>query len=411
MTNTKYDLESPAFRADPFPTYARMRADDPVYPRTLPPGQTVFNAGTAWYLTRYDDCRAALRDQRFAREFRRAVDPEALAGMAEMPEVMKIFSENMVNVDEPEHLKLRTLINKAFSPKIVESLRGHVETVVDELLDGVEEKHRAKGRVDLIEELAFPVPITVITKLLGLPRDDRPFLREISTIAPPASPDHFEPVARKIVAAQEYFTPVFEERRRSPGEDLVSALVNAEVDGERLEGRALLAMVMLLLVAGYTTTVHLIGNGVLALLRQPEALEDLRRRPEIVVPAVDELLRYDGPMETALMRWAAEDVELRGQKIGRGDLVMVVLSAANRDPERFAEPDRLDLERAENHHLAFGGGIHFCLGAHLARLEGQITIGKLAARFPDLRLAASEDELEWRFEPPMRGLVALPTTF
>jgi len=405
-----FDLERPEFRADPFPTYAEMRRRAPVYPHLLPPGQTVFNAGTAWYVTRYDDVVAVLRDhQRFARDFQRAVSPEQLREMVPLPPIMRAFTDNMVNRDEPEHRRLRALINKAFSPRMIQDLRGEIETITAGLIDRV----AARGEMELVEDYAYPIPTTVITELLGLPAEDYPLLREFSTLAPPASEEDFEPTARILEQAMGYFAVKFEEKQRNPGDDLTTALVQAEIDGDRLDESNRFAMVMLLLVAGYTTTAHLIGNATLALLQHPDQLELLKRDPSLIESAVEELLRYDGPMETALMRWATEDVEMRGQTIRRGDLVFAVLAAANRDPEVFPDPNRLDLTRSreEGRHVAFGSGIHFCLGAHLARLETQVALDTLFRRLPDLRLAVPADQLCRHDAPPTRGLEALPVAW
>jgi cytochrome P450 len=271
-----------------------------------------------------------------------------------------------------------------------------------------------RGEMDLIDDYAFPLPITVIAELLGVPAEDRNKFREWSNAA--VSGDTTQEYLEKILlphmqAFTDYLRAMFEEKRKNPKDDLISGLVRAEEAGDTLSEDELLGMVFLLLIAGHETTVNLIGNGVLALLQHPDQLQKLRDDPSLIKPAIEELLRYDGPVETSTERFAREDIAIGGTVIPKGEMVMVVLASADHDPERFTAPDALDITRAHNRHLAFGKGIHFCLGAPLARMEGQIAIGTLLRRMPELRLADPPESLTWRPGMVLRGLKGLPVEF
>jgi cytochrome P450 len=393
-----------AFKADPYPTYSGLRSTAPVHRTTLPDGRGV------WLVTRYEDVLAIFKDERFVKDWRKVMTPEQLAQIPPIPEVMKPLSQNMLDTDPPDHERLRALVSKAFTPRLIERLRPRVQAISDSLLDAVEDR----GGMDLIDDYAFPLPITVIAELLGVPSEDRNKFREWSdaAVSGNATKEYLEEVLiPHMQAFTDYLHALFEEKRKHPREDLISALVRAEEAGERLNEDELLGMVFLLLVAGHETTVNLIGNGVLALLRHPEQLEKLRNDPSLVKPAVEELLRYDGPVETSTERFAREDVAIGGEVIPKGEMVLVVIAAADRDPERFHDPDALDITRADNKHLAFGKGIHHCLGAPLARMEGQIAIGTLLRRMPNLRLKVSPEALAWRPGMVLRGLQSLPVEF
>ena len=398
------DLFDPTFKANPYPTYAELRSEAPVYRAELPDGRGV------WLVTRYDDVVAVLKDERFAKDWRSAMTPEQLAQIPPIPEVMKPLSENMLDKDPPDHERLRRLVSKAFTPRLIERMRPRVQEIADTLLDAVEDK----GGMDLIDDYAFPLPITVIAELLGVPVEDRNRFREWSDVA--VSGDTTQEYVEKILlphmqAFIEYLRALFEEKRENPKDDLISALVLAEEAGDKLSEDELLAMVFLLLVAGHETTVNLIGNGTLALLQNPDQLQKLKDDPSLIKPAIEELLRYDGPVETSTERFAREDVAIGDMVIPKGQMVMVVIAAADHDPERFPEPDALDIARADNKHLAFGKGIHHCLGAPLARMEGQIALGTLLRRMPDLRLKGSPESLTWRPGMVLRGLKGLPVEF
>ncbi|MDX6382129.1 MAG: hypothetical protein QOI57_3153 [Rubrobacteraceae bacterium] len=398
------DLFSPDFKANPYPAYAQLRSTAPIHRVTLPDGRAI------WLVTRYEDVAAVFKDERFVKDWRSAVTPEQLAQIPPIPEVMKPLSRNMLDMDPPDHERLRALVSKAFTPRLIERMRPRVQAIADALLDAAQDK----GEMDLIDDYAFPLPITVIAELLGVPVEDRNKFREWSDAA--VSGNATQEYVEKILiphmqAFTDYLRAMFEEKRKNPKDDLISALVRAEEAGDKLSEDELLAMVFLLLIAGHETTVNLIGNGMLALLQHPDQLQKLKNDPSLIKPAIEELLRYDGPVETSTERFTREDVVIGGTLIPKGEMVMVVIASADHDPERFPEPDALDVTRADNKHLAFGKGIHFCLGAPLARMEGQIAINTLLRRMPDLRLKDSPESLTWRPGLVLRGLKGLPVEF
>lgn len=400
----RVDLFDPVFKENPYPTYAELRSTAPVYRTELPDGRGL------WLITRYEDVLAVLKDARFVKDWRKALTPEQLAQVPPIPPVMEPLTHNMLDTDPPDHERLRSLVSKAFTPRLIERMRPRVQAIADSLLDAVQDR----GEMDLIDDYAFPLPITVIAELLGIPAEDRNRFREWSNAAVSgnATQEYLEEILiPHMTAFNDYLLALFEEKRKNPKDDLVSALVRAEEAGDKLSEDELLGMVFLLLVAGHETTVNLIGNGVLALLQHPDQLQKLKDDPSLIKPAVEELLRYDGPVETSTERFAREDIDLGDTVIPRGEMVLVVLGAADRDPERFADPDELDITRADNRHLAFGKGIHHCLGAPLARMEGQIAISTLLDRMPNLRLASSPESLSWRPGMVIRGLKGLPVEF
>ena len=388
----------PEFIADPYPFYRRLRELDPVHRTGL----------GFWVLTRYDDVVALLRDPRFGRERYRELLQARFGDEAPSGGV----SGSMLFRDPPDHTRLRALVNKAFTPRVVDAMRPHIQQIVDDLIDAV----RDAKAMDVIADLAYPLPVTVICEMLGVPVGERGEFRQwsvdigrsLDAIAMPSDPTVIERgnVARR--ALTDYFRTLAAERRARPRADLLSALIAAEEQGDRLSEAELLATCVLLFVAGHETTVNLIGNGLLALLRHPDALRSLRDDASLIGGAVEELLRYDGPVQRT-GRIANTDVELDGHKITEGTLVLGLIGAANRDPAQFPEPDRLDFRRADNRHLAFGWGIHFCLGAPLARVEGQIALLTLARRLPGLALAGSTPE--WRESATLRGLRRLPVAW
>lgn len=399
----KYDLYSDEFFANAYEIFAQMREHDPVFSQPGIDGETPI-----WFVTRYDDAEAVLLDdERFVRDPRLALPPERLAEIdSGLPESFAFIDSNMLNRDGADHRRLRRLVSKAFTPRIIEQLRPRIQEIADELIDAV----AAKEEMELVSAYAFPLPITVIAELLGVPSGDRDRFREWSDamVRPALATEDLDRFGRLMTEFVGYLHELFEKRRREPEEDLVSALVAVEDGGDTLSEEELSSMVALLIVAGHETTVSLIGNATLALLTNPEQRAMLERDGSLLSRAVEELIRYDGPVERTLNRWAAVDLELRGQKIRRGESVIVILGAADRDPERFTEPDLLDLGAERDRHLAFGRGSHFCLGAPLARLEAEVAVGTLLRRLPGLRLATLEDELRWRPVPLFRSLVSLP---
>jgi cytochrome P450 len=400
-TRRKYELYGDEFRARTYETFAEMRDHDPVFSQPGLDGTTPI-----WFVTRYDDAVAVLLDdERFVRDPWLAFKPAELAGS--VVEGFEFIESHMLNKDGDTHRRLRRLVTKAFTPRMVEQLRPRIQEIAESLIDRVE----ARGAMDLVEDYAFPLPITVIAELLGVPGDDRDRFRVWSDalVTPALSPDD---VARLKVLVDEfvaYLRELFERRRADPADDLITALLQAEDAGDTLNERELFSMVVLLITAGHETTVGLIGNATLALLRHPEWIPELERDPGRVI---EEVLRYDGPVERTLNRWAATDVELGGQTIRRGELVIVVLGAADRDPARFARADTFDPSReSDAKHIAFGRGSHYCLGAPLARLEGEIAVSTLFRRLPGLALAVPDGDLSWRPVPIFRSLTALPVTW
>jgi cytochrome P450 PksS len=399
LKDSSVNLVSREFKADPFPFYARLRAEHPVccVDIALAPG-----VHEAWLVTRYDDVVAVLKDSRFAK------NRENAAKKPWLPEFVKPLERNMLDLDEPDHGRLRALVHKAFTPALVERLQPRIQRIADQLLDAVE----AKGAMDLVRGFALPLPLTVIVELLGIPTKDQNRFHGWSKAAlrPPSLLNTLRAMP-SIWAFMRYLRQLFRELRVSPREGLLTALVQVEEGGDRLSEDELLAMAVLLVIAGHETTVNLIASGTLALLEHPEQMERLRGNPAVIGSAIEELLRFSNPLETATMRFALEDAMIGGTTIPRGALVLAVLASANRDDRQFDHPDNLDLTRENNRHVAFGQGTHFCLGAPLARLEGQIAINTLLRRMPKLQLAVPVKALRWRATPVLRGLEALPVRF
>jgi hypothetical protein len=392
-----FDPFLPGFNADPFPHYHRLREADPVHQSPL----------GFWVLTRYEDCVAVLRDQRFGR----AGFEGFLESVYGSPPGHERLPRSMLFQDPPDHTRLRALVSRAFTPRVVEGLRPRIQQVVDEIIDRALDARS----MEVIGDLAYPLPVTVISEMLGVPAGDQESIkgwsadiaRSLDAIGLQVDPDIVDRgrVARRAIG--DYFRQLLPERRRQPRNDLLSLLIAAEEQGDKLSEGELLSTCILLYIAGHETTVNLIGNGLLALLRHGDQLRRLREEPALAASAVEELLRYDGPVQRTA-RFTTVDVEIGGRAIDKGAMVVTVIGAANRDPAQFPDPDRLDLSRVDNRHIAFGFGIHFCLGAPLARLEGQVALGTLARRLPALALAT--DTIEWRESQVLRGLKALPIT-
>jgi cytochrome P450 len=404
-TGRRYDLYSHEFRLTTHETYARMREESPVHRQPGLDGETPI-----WFVTRYDDVAAMLTDnERFVLDPALALTPDELAARGAALELDPRVNENLLAKDGADHRRLRRLVAKAFTPRMVEGLRPRIQEIADELIDQVADR----GRTELVDDFAFPLPITVIAELLGIPIEDRARFREWSNtfVTPPLSPELVEQAERHTEEFVRYLNELFARRRAEPTDDLVSALVRAEDEGDHLSENELYSMVVLLIVAGHETTVSLITNAVHALLSHPDQLAALRADPSLMPTAVEELLRFDSPVERTITRWAAADVGLGGRTIARGDLVIAVVGSANRDERQFARSSELDLERAENRHVGFGRGPHFCLGAPLARLETEIALETLLRRLPGLRLAIADEDLYWRPIPLFRSLAELPLTW
>jgi cytochrome P450 len=376
--------------ADPYSVHVRLRARCPVSPVVLPGGDA-----PAWLITGYAEARAALADPRLHK---------SMPGWAPEPgSVFAVLEQHMLNSDPPDHGRLRRLVNKAFTARHVERLRPRISAITAGLLDDLP----ARSEVDLLTSFAFPLPITVICELLGIPISERDDFREWSTtvVSNTATPDVMYAHATAMVG---YFRALLAAKRREPTDDLLSALITARDSDDSLSEDELVSMAFLLLVAGHETTVNLIASGVLALLLNPRELDRLRADPSLIGKAVEELLRYTAPVSHATFRCAAEPVEIGGARIGRGDAVFVALSGANRDPARFGDPEGLNLGRDSSGHLAFGHGIHYCVGAPLARLEAEIAFAALLERFGGMRLAVPAESLRWRPSTLIHGLEALP---
>ena len=405
MVSAPGSLWTPEAMADPYPLYKLLREHSPIMHNEMLDG---------WVLTRYDDVVSVLKDQRFSadRNQARSQSEYLKAAMAAREEMGAIANtQTMLSADPPEHTRLRGLVSKAFTPKTVEGMRVHIQEIVEDLLDEVQ----SEGQMDVIEDLATPLPVIVIAELLGVPPEERATFKRwsddlVANMSPVGEPDD-ELIQRSLTSSNEmaeYFKERIEERRKEPRDDLLSALVAAEERGEVLSEDEVLATCVLLLAAGNETTTNLIGNGTLALLRNPEQQQKLRDDPSLVESAVEELLRDDGPVQ-ATARIATEEIEVGGQKMEKGQLAMCIIGAANRDPAQFSNPEELDVSREDNKHIAFGFGIHFCIGAPLARLEGTAAFDSLMRRMPDLRLET--DEPAWNGNFILRGLKSLPVSF
>ena len=384
-------LFSNEFTQNPYPAYSKLREMDPVHQVRFPDGQQ------GWLVTSYEDGTAVLKDQRFIKDFSKLYGSSM--------DQMSVFTQNMLFSDPPDHKRLRGLAQKAFTPKMISSMHGRIEEITEELLNGM----KGKQQVNLIDEFAFPLPIIVICEILGVPSEDRDKFRLWSnSLIEGTSGEAGVSVYQHMTQFVEYLGEWFAKVREQPGEDLISKLIIAEEEGDRLTEKELYGVVSLLIIAGHETTVNLIGNTVLSLLAYPEQQRLLREKPELISQALEESLRFNGPVEFSTSRWANEDMEFRGKLFHRGDLVVVSLSAANHDPEQFSEPEVFDISREKSPHLAFGKGIHFCLGAPLARLESEIAITSLLKRFPKMKLAVEESKLDWRPGMIVRGVKEIP---
>ncbi|MEV0415552.1 cytochrome P450 [Streptomyces sp. NPDC050448] len=390
----------PAFVADPFPLYRQLREDGPVRRAVVAGGLET------WLVTRYEDGLAALSDSRLSSDVRDASDTRLLRQLPETERESML--SNMLRSDPPDHTRLRRLVSKAFTARRVADMRPRIQAITDRLLDAV----APAGRADLVADFALPLPVTVISELLGVPVDDRHDFqrwtdRMIRRGTEPPDPAVVNEAWQHMRA---YVTGLIHAKRARPGDDLLSGLITARDEEHELTEDELVAMVFLLLAAGYITTVNLIGGGIAMLLAHPGQLDLLRSDPGLLPGAIEEFLRYDGPVSPGIARFAREDVEIAGVTIPRGATVLIGSAIADRDPARFPDPDRLDITRQDNAHLAFGHGIHYCLGAPLARLEGQIAIDSALRRLPGLALAVPPDEIRWR-PGGLRGPESLPVTF
>lgn len=395
--------------ANPFPLFAQIRSMSAIMPLPFSLGDADRHA---WMVTRMEEAVQVLKEHgRFT------VDPSSIGvsnpfggNTNETSETPTFFtSKTMLTVDEPDHRRLRLLVSRAFTPRYIESLRPRVQEIADALLDRIE----AQGHMEVVKDYAFPLPINVIAEMLGVPESDWAQIRVWSeALAQGLSVGGHAPgVDAHMRAFGEYTAHLVAEKRRHPGEDLISQMIAIEEEGDRLSEAELLSTITLLIFAGHETTSNLIATGTLMLLDYPEQLARLKADLSLVPAAVEELLRFNGPATIAGPRYAREDIELAGQQIKRGDVLFAVLASANRDESQFTQPEELDIVRTLNRHIAFGQGIHTCLGAPLARLEGDIAFSTLLRRLPNLRLSVPRESITWHFSLNSRSLAALPVAF
>jgi cytochrome P450 len=389
----------PGHTADPHPRYAELRDTTPVR-------RVVSHGLDGWLLTRHDDVRAALGDTRLSTNPDHASPASRQSpGMAGAHALG--LDRDMLRADDPAHARLRGLVGRAFTTGRVESLRPRLQQRADDLIDGF----AGEGRADLIEDFAFPMTAVVIMELIGVPGERRRDFDQWIRMGVEPRPDQFPLVPGAWASIRAFITELIEAKRSLPGDDLLTELLTPDTGGECLTAPELCNMLILLLTAGYTTTLDLIGNGMYTLLSHPGQLAALLADPALTGAAVDEILRFEGSVEQGIIRFATEDLSLRGMHISRGDPVMACLAAANRDPRRFRDPDTFDIRRDEAGSVAFGHGIHRCLGAPLAQMEGQVAIATLLRRLPGLALAVPPGELIWRRSQFLRGLQSLPVAF
>ena len=395
----KVEIASPAFKTDPKPLYARLRSEAPVSRVWLPSGEEAF------LVARYHDVSALLKDRRLAKDPANALTAGQRARLREPPRMFAPLTRNMLSVDDPDHARLRRLVQAAFTPRRVAMLTLRTQAISDALL----EQLAGRSHFDLMLDYAIKLPVTVISDLLGVPERDRPRFARWSATLIKITGSRLS-VAMSLpgmVAFVRYLRRLIEAKRAHPQDDLISALVQDQAD-DRLDASELLAMAAILLTAGHETTANLIGNGMLALVQHDDARERVRVEPGLVERAIEELLRFAGPVEMSTVRYAREDIEIAGCLIPRGSQVFGIIASANRDERCFPEPNRIDFDRDPNRHLTFGEGGHYCVGAALARMEGRVAITDLLRRFPTLRLDCPIERLSWRRGLVLRGLEAFP---
>ncbi len=397
-------LNRSEFYANPYPVYQLLRSEDPVHWSEIM---------GSWILTRYEDVMSSMRDAHlFSNAGRHALSlnrlPEALQKKAKP--IYDHYAVGLIHSDPPDHTRIRALVNKVFTTQAMECLRPRIHSIVNQLLDAVSEA----GKMDVIRDFAYPLPVAIISEILGVSTEDHDQFKYWSdgisglTATGCSTPENLERGLPSLHHLREYLGRLIAQRRKQPKDDLISVLVAVEDQGDRLSEDELLTTYQTLITAGFETTMNLIGNGLLSLLRNPEQLQLLKDNPDLVDGAIEEMLRYESPFQRN-WRVATVDLELEGKSIRAGQLVAQMLGAANRDPAQFPDPDRFDITRQPNRHIAFGYGIHFCVGAPLARLEASIAFNTLLRRLPELRLGS--DVIEWRKEIVFRGLKSLPVLF
>ncbi|KFI01606.1 cytochrome P450 [Bacillus spizizenii] len=390
------------FHLNPFSVLGRFREEDPVHQFEL---KRFGGTYPAWLITRYDDCMAFLKDNRITRDVKNVMSQEQIK-MLNVSEDIDFVSDHMLAKDTPDHTRLRSLVHQAFTPRTIENMRGSIEQITEQLLDEMEKENKA----DIMKSFASPLPFIVISELMGIPKEDRAQFQIWTNAMVDTSESNRELTNQALREFKDYIAKLIQDRRIQPKDDLISKLVHAEENGSKLSEKELYSMLFLLVVAGLETTVNLLGSGTLALLQHKEEFEKLKQYPEMIATAVEELLRYTSPVVMMANRWAIEDFTYKGHSIKRGDMIFIGIGSANRDPNFFENPETLNLNRSPNRHISFGFGIHFCLGAPLARLEGHIAFNALLKRFPDIELAAAPDDIHWRKNVFLRGLENLPVS-
>ncbi|HDR4406628.1 TPA: cytochrome P450, partial [Bacillus thuringiensis] len=364
--------------------------------------------GKEWLITRYEDALPLLKDNRLKKDWTNVFSQD-IKNMYLSVDNSDHLTTHMLNSDPPNHSRLRSLVQKAFTPKMIAQLDKRIEKIADDLISDIERK----GTLNLVDDYSFPLPIIVISEMLGIPKEDQAKFRIWShaVIASPETPEEIKETEKQLSEFITYLQYLVDIKRKEPKEDLVSALILAESEGHKLSARELYSMIMLLIVAGHETTVNLITNTVLALLENPNQLQLLKDNPKLIDSAIEEGLRYYSPVEVTTARWAAEPFQIHDRTIEKGDMVVIALASANRDETVFENPEVFDITRENNRHIAFGHGSHFCLGAPLARLEAKIAITTLFNRMPELQIKGNREEIKWQGNYLMRSLEELPLTF
>lgn len=392
-----YDITSSSFRAQPFDTYADMRTDNPVM-------QLRGVQGNFWFVTGYEEAKIVLSDhKRFVKDYQNTLPEDQRSPSGSDGDLFTLLYHNMLDMDPPDHTRLRGIVSKAFTNRRIQALEPRIQEIADKLIDALPQS----GQIDLIDSYAFPLPITVIAEILGIPTADRDKFRLWSNSFLDGTGNYVQHMMDFI----QYIADAVKARRTNPQDDLISALIQAEENGERLTEQEIYSMIVLLIVAGHETTVNLIANGAVALLEHPEQMKQLQQNPDLTEDTIEEFLRYNGAVDHTTARYAAEDLTLAGQFIPRGSGIIISLVAVNRDPRQFNNPDDFDIKREDAKHLGFGYGVHYCLGAPLARLEGRIAVNTLIKRIPDLKLAVPVSTLEYRSSTVIRGLFRLPVQY
>ncbi|OFD08577.1 cytochrome P450 [Bacillus thuringiensis] len=396
------NLASAQFKEDAYEIYKESRKVQPIL------FVNQIEIGKEWLITRYEDALPLLKDNRLKKD-QANVFPQDTKNMYLSVDNSDHLTTHMLNSDPPNHSRLRSLVQKAFTRKMISQLDGRIQRIADDLISEIERK----GTLNLVDDYSFPLPIIVISEMLGIPKEDQAKFRIWShaVIASPETPEEIKETEKQLSEFITYLQYIVDVKRKNPKEDLVSALILAENEGQKLSARELYSMIMLLIVAGHETTVNLITNTVLALLENPKQLQLLKDNPKLIDSAIEEGLRYYSPVEVTTARWAAEPFQIHDQTIQKGDMVIIALASANRDETVFENPEVFDIMRENNRHIAFGHGSYFCLGAPLARLEAKIAITTLFKRMPELQIKGDREDIKWQGNYLMRSLEELPLTF